>query len=657
MTPVTSVPAALSAAGKAERPGGAPPEGCAMTRWLALVAAELRQRRLLFAGSGLLGLLALAAPAVPALAGHSPTEVRSTTALFLLALWTPLVALAAGATAVGGEIADRRIGFYLARPLSSWALWGGKLGAAALLPLLAGLLILLPVALAGGVFFGIGPPAARLEDLPPSLWPAAALVLIALVALGHAAGIALRSRSVWLLCDLAALGLGAALVAEAVRTLYLSLAVRAAEVGGLALAGLALAALLAAGAVAVERGRDDLAAAHRALSLALWPAVLAGALGFVLFSRWVVGAPIDSLADGGHAGSPPGAGRWVVVGGEAEHRFGYRTAFFFDSGSGRAVRLGKSWTTPPQVAVDGSRAVWLAVEPEGWQPWSLDLRAPAARPRRIMTGLADWPPRFALSPRGARLATIVDQRLLVYDLDGDKLLASVPVAPWALEPRMAFLDEDRLRLLALRTDGRRADLDIEDLAIGTRRLVRRARIEPPDVFGDWRLDPSGDRLLVHSAHKEGMAAPLRLFDLTTGEALGGLARRPALDAAFLADGRIVTWEPSPGGQVLRLFSRDGEELRAYALPGARALDVGGQPDAGSLVVAGAACRSGRSAGCWIAYRLDLASGARRSLGRGLRPLADPPALGPAAHLFRAGDAPLVEVDERGERRVLLPRGS
>lgn len=627
-----------------------------MTRWLALVASELRQRRLLLAGSGLLGLLVFAAPALPALGGHDPAEVRSATAFFILVLWTPLLALAAGATAIGGEMADRRIGFYLARPVSSWTVWGGKLGAAALLPLLAGFLVLLPASLAGGVFSVTGSPAARFADLPLPRWWAAVLGVLLLVALGHAAGIALRSRSVWLLLDLGAVALAAGLVVEAVRTLDRSFLEDAIAAGGLGFAGVALAALLAAGGLAVHRGRTDLAAAHRTLALALWPVVLAGAVCFVLFSRWVIGAPIESLAGGGAAWSPPGAGPWVVVRGEAEHRFGFETSFLFDSRSGRAVRLGHGWTASTAASADGSRAAWLILEGREWQLRSLDLRAPAARPRRSPVGFSGWPGDLVLSPHGGRLATLTEDRLLVHDLDSGRLLAAPSVATPYLGARLAFLDEERLRLVVLRHDGHRIWLEVQDLAAAAGRLVARARIEPPGLAGDWRISPGGDRLLVTTAHREGRTAPWLLYDLATGAPAGGPAR-PAFGAAFLADGRLVVREPAPGGEVLRLVSRDGVEERAFPFAGAHALDLGAQPDAGSLVVAAAGCRTGRIPGYWTAQLLDLASGARRPLGRGLRPLADPPAVGPAARLFRAAGASLVAIDERGEPRTLLPRGA
>ena len=455
-----------------------------MSAVLALAAAELRQRRLLLAASALLGLLALAAPLLDSPPVSRPGELRAATALVLLALWTSLLALITGATALAGEIADRRLGFYLARPFSTWKLWAGKMGGAVLLPLLAGALVILPAALAGAPLAAMFESAfAGRQVLAPAL---AAAAVVALVAFAHAAAIALRSRRAWLLLDLAALAVGAALVVEAVRALRRVYVWQAVAAGAIALTALAVVALLVAGFFAVHRGRGDLAAAHRALSLALWPPVLAGALGFLLFAGWVVGAPIDSL-ESPRVVTPYGRTSWVVVGGQAAHRFGYRPLFLFDIASGRSVRIGAEGLSWPLFAADGSRAVWLT-EPEerSAEAWSLDLTRTDARPRRTLIAFAGWQ-WMALSPRGERLALLQRDRLLVYGVADGRLLASARVAPG--ERRLIFSDEDQVRLVELVERNARAQhFVVSDLAIG-------GRLEPRGRFGApadalWRVEPA-----------------------------------------------------------------------------------------------------------------------------------------------------------------------
>ncbi len=609
-----------------------------MSAVLALATAELRQRRLLLAASLLLGLLALAAPLLPSLPAGRPGELRAATALVLLGVWTSLLALFTGATALAGEMADRRLGFYLARPLSTWKLWAGKMGAAVLLPLLAGALVVLPAALAGAPLTAMfeGAFAGR-QVLAPALAVAA---VVALVAFAHAAAITLRSRRAWLLLDLAALAVGAALVVEAVRVLRRAFVPQAVAAGAIALTALAVIALLAAGVFAVHRGRGDLAAAHRTLSLALWPPVLAGGLGFLLFAGWVVGAPIDSL-ERATLWTPHGRASWVVVGGQAAHRFGYRPLFLFDTATGRTVRMGADGFSWPVFAADGSRAVWLT-EPEERSPevWSLDLTRADARPWRAPIGLADWPQWLALSPRGERLALLQRDRLLVYGVADGRLLAAARVAPSG-ERRPFFLDEGRVRLVEAQPRAQR--FAVSDLTLGGR-LEPRGRFEV-QVGARWEVSPRGDRLLVRIEQAASSApAAIRLHALPGGELLASLPTNPDV-VSFLADGRLVLHEDGERGQDLRTLTADGRQEWSWRFPGAEAIHLGGQPEPDTLLV---------SAG-WTAYCLDLRTGRRMELGRDLFPVADPETSGPAARLFTTADATIVEVAQDGTRRAVLSR--
>jgi hypothetical protein len=614
-----------------------------MTPVLALAAADLRQRRLLLAASALLGLFALAAPLLPALPAGQPGEVRAATALILLAVWTPLLALAAGATALAGEIADRRLGFYLARPLSTWKIWAGKMAAAVLLPLLAGALVVLPAALAGA------PVAAMFEGVVgrrPALAPAlVAAAVVVLVAFAHAAAIALRSRRAWLLLDLAALAVGAAIVVEAVTVLRRAFVPQAVTAGANALTVLAFVALLTAGVLAVHRGRGDLAAAHRALSLVLWPGLLAGALGFLLFAGWVVVAPIDSLASP-MVWTAQGRVSWVVVHGVAAHRFGYRPFFLFDAATGRSVRIGADGFSWPAFAADGSRAVWLT-EPEDRSPeaWSLDLARADARPRRTPIAFAGWPQWLALSPHGERLALLQRDRLLVYGVADGRLLASVRLAPSG-ERRLVFLDEDRLRLVE--KPGQAERVSVSDLVIG-------GRLEPRGRFGApagalWKVSPRGDRLLVRiESGVPSAPVAVRLYALPGGEILASPPPRPRIVGFFLADGRAVLRENGKREQGLHTLTADGRQEWSWRFPGTQLVNLGGQPEPDTLLVSAVAGLDR------TAYRLDLRTGRRVELGRDLLPVAHPETAGPAARLFMTADGSVVEIAADATRRVVLPR--
>ena len=616
-----------------------------MTPVLALAASDLRQRRLLLAASALLGLFALGAPLLPSLPAGQPGELRAATALLLLAVWTPLLALIAGATALAGEMADRRLGFYLARPLSTWKIWAGKMGAAVLLPLLAGALVVLPAALAGDFRATLSSDGAK-GGWAVGLW---LLTMLGLVLFAHAAAIALRSRRAWLLLDLGALAVAAVLVNRALWVFVRELVPDAAGAGASALAALVLAALLAAGAIAVDRGRGEPAGAHRALSLTLWPPVLAGALGLLLFARWVVDAPLGSVKEP-RVWTPAGAGTWVTVSGRAAHRFGYQPRFLFDTASGRAVKTGVGWPSWPVFAADASHAVWLTQAKKFAlsEVWTLDLAREDAHPQRSPIEFTGWPQWLELSPRGGRLAVLKKDRLLVFGVRGGRLLASAWRDPQATEQRLRFTTEGRLRLVEKHGGAQRAWIDVRDLALGGD-LEPRRRIDVPNARVQWELSRAGDRLLVRQPPSAlGGAVAMWLYALPAGELLASLPADRERVGAFLADGRVVMSERAGEGRALRLLARDGREERTFRFPGAKHLRLGGQPGADDLLVgAGVDDR-------WTAYRLDLRTGLIAELGRDLFPAANPETAGPAARLFRTADGSLVEIAEDGTRRVVLP---
>src|SRR6185369_4286735 len=101
----------------------------------------------------------------------------------------------------------------------------------------------------------------------------------------------------------------------------------------LALAPVALLAALAGGAVQVLAGRTDLRRGHRLLSLTFWGLLLAGVLGLVGWSAWLVAATPGDLVQVARADAAPG-GNLLAVQGLAAHREGYAPLFLLDAESG-----------------------------------------------------------------------------------------------------------------------------------------------------------------------------------------------------------------------------------------------------------------------------------------------------------------------------------
>jgi hypothetical protein len=618
-----------------------------MKGFVAVLEREIFERRLLAVVALVLGLVPLALPLAPGLlpGGFSSEDLRSGLAVGITLALTTLLALGLGGTIIAGDLAERRLGFYFARPLSGWAIWAGKIAAALIVVLGCGALVLVPAALVG------------IDSSPFSLqaglgWAGLILLwsvgLLGLILAAHAASLIVRSRSPWLLLDLVALGTVTGLYWSASRRLTM------AGVGALVpwsrnplgdprdwvAAGFFLvvvAALALAGAFQVVRGRTDLRRGHRFLSQTLWGALLAAAFLLTALSVWWVGGgPGDLRSVDEVIGAP--AGGWVALVGSSSRIAALRQGFLYDLRSGRFVRAGFGTSNNdfiPEVrfSADGRRAVWVAYDQVPFQSplvlFRLALDRPGAVPVRTLISFRSLPVSLALSPDGRRVADYgyyAQNRVTVADVDSGRVLAAPEFNPQIGQPHLAFADADHLRIYEAsrfsvsndpegETKGSRI-LEL-DLTSRTPRLAPVGALQtpgaipslmplPPGTLGmsSLNLSPSGDRVLLHDRQR------LNLCDARTGEVLKELAGRRST-GAFLADGRIaVAAEGSPGGRVLILFSPDGRsELRRFPFPGAHSVVVADQPGADLLRVVVGAPKSP-----WEVRVLDLATGASRSLG-------------------------------------------
>src|SRR5262245_48144682 len=96
---------------------------------------EMRERRFflptaLVAGLAPLLLWVMASP------GSGLRLTAEVAALVLMFAFPTAVGISLGASVLGRDLAERRLGFYFARPLRGSSIWGGKMLAAMLLTLL-----------------------------------------------------------------------------------------------------------------------------------------------------------------------------------------------------------------------------------------------------------------------------------------------------------------------------------------------------------------------------------------------------------------------------------------------------------------------------------------------------------------------------------------
>lgn len=641
-----------------------------MRGFVAVLERELVERRLLAVVALVAGLLPFLVPFVSNVRHLDPADVRSGSALAFGLTFTVVAAVVLGASVIAGDLAERRLGFYFSRPLSGGAVWAGKMAAAALLTLGGGLLVLLPASLAGGIDLeGILPGKALRADLF-SLgisWVVSALFLILA---SHAVSVMVRARSPWLAVDLvAAVVVGLLLWDARVGLLFAgALPFHPTSWDALA-AALVFLGLAVAGAAQVMRGRTDPYRGHRVLSITLWGLLLLVAAAGQGLSRWMLGVSPEDLEQVTEVSSSP-RGSWVAFSGPARNRGKYRPHFLLDTASGRSFRTGGPWLL---FSADGGRAVWT--EPSGRSLRSpelvlyrLDLRDPKAAP--VATSITFQEPFFnlALSPGGERLASIRGGRLLVEDLDREKILASVqlPEIPGVLwqDGFLRFLDSGHVLLLQRRLLREGPALGVEggfevlvavaDLAPGSSLQVRSLGADPG--YPNLSLSPDGGRLFIHGG-REGFS---RLLDVRTGREIASLTPGPETlwtsSPRFLADGRIVFRKSR---QELQVFSPDLVLERTFRFEGALASEIGSQPALGRLIVATA--KPGRATfsdpSPWQILLLDLETGEVRTLASGLLPV-EGPNRGPASigsRLFRNRQGGLVSLDPAtGKTRVIVP---
>jgi hypothetical protein len=622
-----------------------------MSGFVAILRREVFERRLLVLLALALGTIAVALPLLPGFrpGGLATADLQGGMALGFALLLTVILAVFLGGSIVAGDLAERRLGFYFSRPLSGWAIWGGKMAAALALIFSGGILVLAPAVLLGGNLSidGIWGVGSLLNVSGTSLVVTWAVALLLVLVAAHAASVIVRARSSWALLDLAALAVVAGLVWGALRRLRLEGVLLRAELRSgvdrpgivvwmeLGLLAAVLLALAVAGALQVVRGRTDLRRAHQVLSQTLWGMLLAAALLFVGSTAWVLAAgPGDLLGFSGVLAAPAApTGHWIAFDGPAARRPGYDPSFLYDFDSGRAVRarfglmsqlnfFGRI-DTPVGFSADGRRAVWLEYDGTAFEPpvaaFRMDLDRPGSRPVRTAVSFLHPPRGFALSPDGRRIATYESEgRVTVSSVDDGRLLAAARYDSASAFPRLVFAGPDRLRIY-----------EIHLLDLGPRQIVStpsaifeldltasspqpRKTGELPAMTGgirEWSLSPAGDRILVRSADTLG------LCDARTGMPLAILGRGGHARGTFLNDGRVAVVETlAGGGPELRIVPADGRaEPRRLPFPGVRSLIVADQPAPGLLRVV--ASRPGIPASVRDLWQVDLERGTVQPMGR------------------------------------------
>jgi hypothetical protein len=542
----------------------------------AVLRHEIAARRLLLLASPVLGLLPLAAslPSIGSAGAGGATaaaELRDMAALLLALTLSGLSALLLGASVLGADLASRRLAFFFSRPLSGAAVWAGKLGAAAICGWAAGLLALAPALLADAATAAGGGGSFLLDLLRPGRLLAVWLFAVALtVLIAHYGGVILRTRSAWLVLDLAGAVTVTAIVAWTLRRLqYWGALPHTLPVVPLVVivAAAAGVGLLAASAAQVLDGRVDPVRGHRDITLTLAGLGLAGGLAFAaLAQRWIAIGPLD-LDRWSFAAVAPGQA-WIALSGPAPGPHEYGASFLLEVGSRRSVRTrfakGANDTLPLAFSADGRRAVWAEYQgSQGTSPGvlvSLDLDRAGAKPVRMPIVESAPPTRLVLSPRGTRIATTAGRQVAVYELASGRLLAAHTFGDalgWP--PTVVFRDEDRVRLLVSLDEALgKHGLAVYDLDLASRRLTKLATLPC-----GWLhvLAPDAERVACNGTPWQEAA----VFDLANGRRMAQLRQPGAtVRASYLADGRLALLARGAAGTEVTIFDGDGRPLPGAA---------------------------------------------------------------------------------------------
>jgi hypothetical protein len=604
-----------------------------MRGFLAVFERELTERRLLFVMALSLGVVAVALPLLPGFhqGGTTVAELRGGVALALAVVLSALTAVYLGGSVLASDLLERRLSFYFARPLSGWALWAGKVAAAAVLTFGGALLVLVPAVLFGGDLSPAGYLSLGVMDAGEAfLFWAASLVFLLFAT--NALSLMVRSRSPWITLDMVAVAVVGAVAWSARNRLVMEGVDPSRRPQGVDSLGwmegawilVPLAAVIAASAAQVLHGRTDLRRAHRAVSATLWSLLLALAIVTQGFTFWVVSAgPEDLVGITQVVAAPAGSvSSWIAIAGPAANRSGYNPGFLYDVASGRTLRTGFGagspwWGVPARISADGRRAVWLEYQETPFKSpvvlYQLDLQEPGARPVATSISYGFMPQSFALSPDGRRFAAVQDERLTVDDVETGRLLASIPLSGVLRNPRLGFVSPGRLRLYQAiekaplsGTTVFRPDLDfgIFELDLAAAKIEATGRLSGVLGLRGWTLSPDGNRMILRSGSR------LQLRDARTGDLLASLGTGKEVSASFLPGNRIAVANPLPGkaGWELRVLAPDGEtELRRFPFEGVQALIPVDSPTPGRLRIVTSG--TGEPQSPWQVRVLDLESGA------------------------------------------------
>lgn len=525
-----------------------------MNAAFAVLRLELSERGRLFGVAAVLATLPFAIAALPSLRAQSG-EVLVTVAMFLAIIYSLALATAFGATTIGAPLAEKRLSFYLSRPIPPASLWIGKFVAAMMISIATFAIVSIPARVAAP-----GPSAPwGVSDSGLSVWTLAAMPVLFLVT--HALSTVIRSRSVRLAFDVVLLLATLIVLFVVARALFAGESFAA--VGWLlAFVAIAFLAVLAIAPVyQLSRGRADVRRSHAALSNFLWVSVAGVVAIAASYAWWVTSAPLSSIQQF-RAVQQSRDGRWAVATGET-NRGRYHAAWLVNTKTGEEKRLGGMvpWSGSA-ISPDGKTTV--AVRLSGFPtlpPTSIDLSAIEAGGRSGSIAIDDWPFQIALSSDASRIVVVTSSNIAGYDTVTGKLLAQTRLNGRRVRS-IGFVSPDAVRVVTSNRTG--ADWKIQQLDLAAH--VWRTLGEP-SLAGRPLFSRDFSRMVLRplvpipsgqSGIREAFVA-----DGRTGARLFGLPS--ALSYSMLADGRVAFVTAGADGTRVNVTDKTGAVSKVIPL--------------------------------------------------------------------------------------------
>lgn len=547
---------------------------------LAVVRRELETKRFLFASAFIVGLLAPASALLPNAERWGRGTMALTVAGVLAALMTIAVAMILGATVLGRDLSERRMSFYLSKPLSPALLWGGKVAGSIVAIIAVLLLILAPALLLFGSSFSSSWPVGAAAAI-------AAVLAIAVTAffVAHAASTMVRARSAWIVLDLLLLAAGCGAAWLIAQPLLLARAFDALTAAGVLLAALLILVLAVSGGWQVARGRTDIRRNHAALSTFLWSGVTVALLLTAAYVAWLT-HPTPSELKTWYA-AQGASGEWVIVAGEARGRFDFEPVFLMSTygSERRLLPISRDFGLDPAVSGDGR---WLGVaeltafNDQTRQLVLYDLQRLQASPRMTRIEIRERA-RFALSDDAARVAIWEKGEVAVLDVATGKLLASARIPAAVASPRVAMLFRDTALWIYVTADGATSPIEVTvyELMVPTRAL---RRVSSLAVKGRGvKLSTNGDGSLFML---RALGGETTIHDDSGRERLRitpGAGER-VIDAQFLEEDRVTVSVKRADGTVILVRSLRTARQSVTRFSGDRLLTIKGEAAPGLLLL-------------------------------------------------------------------------